>query len=88
MANGAYYSAQKESTQVQEDMGAGVNSDEADEISLTRAELDDIADVADDLWVRTEGIDSIPPWVQHKVAGLHAELRSVHDYFSRMSENK
>ena len=58
---------------------------ELEEISMTRAELDEIADMADDLYNVLPTHDECPAWVQHKVAGIHASLHGIYDYYRRKS---
>lgn len=67
-----------ESSPVAESMDGG---HEAEEISMTRLELDEIADMADDLFNVLPNFDEIPAWVQHKVAAMHAGLHSIYDYY-------
>ena len=85
MALGAYYGAQKKesiaSPSIKE--SAEGSEHEAEEISITRAELDEMADMADDLFYQLPNFDECPAWVQHKVAGMHAELHSIYDYYRR-----
>ena len=54
---------------------------QAEEISMTRLELDEIADMADDLFNVLPNFDEIPAWVQHKIAAMHAGLHSIYDYY-------
>jgi hypothetical protein len=58
-------------------------SHEIEEISITRLELDEIADMADDLYYVLPNFQECPAWVQHKIAGLHASIHSIYDYYRR-----
>ena len=48
---------------------------------MTRLELDEIADMADDLFHVLPNFDEVPAWVQHKIAAMHAGLHSIYDYY-------
>ena len=61
---------------------------EAEEISMTRSELDEIADMADDLFNVLPNFDECPAWVQHKVAGIHASLHGIYDYYRRKRNDR
>ena len=64
----------------------GVNEDVgSDELTITRSELDEIADMADDLYNNFPNFMECPAWVGHKVAGIHAALHSIYDYFRMKS---
>ena len=52
-----------------------------EEVSMTRLELDEIADMADDLFHVLPNFDEVPAWVQHKIAAMHAGLHSIYDYY-------
>lgn len=54
---------------------------QAEEVSMTRLELDEIADMADDLFNVLPNFDECPAWVQHKIAGMHASLHGIYDYY-------
>jgi hypothetical protein len=51
--------------------------------SMTLSEIDEIADMADDLYYAMQDHNEYPAWVQHKIAALHTSLRSVYDYYRR-----
>jgi hypothetical protein len=61
---------------------------EAEEISMTRNELDEIADMADDLFNVLPNFDECPAWVQHKVAGIHSSIHGIYDYYRRKSTER
>lgn len=52
-----------------------------DSMEITRLELDEIADMADDLFAALPNYPEFPAWVGHKIAALHAGLQSVYDYY-------
>ena len=54
---------------------------QVEEVSMTRLELDEIADMADDLFHVLPNFDEVPAWVQHKIAAMHAGLHSIYDYY-------
>lgn len=99
MALGAYYAAQKNEDATEDPTGPKVapetgpdtsadvvteDSEEAEEISIARSELDNIADMADDLYYVFSASAELPPWVQDKVSAMHAELRDIYNYFQRV----
>ena len=61
---------------------------EAEEISMTRNELDEIADMADDLFNVLPNFDECPAWIQHKIAGIHASIHGIYDYYRRKSTER
>jgi hypothetical protein len=61
---------------------------EAEEISMTRNELDEIADMADDLFSVLPNFDECPAWIQHKIAGIHASIHGIYDYYRRKSTER
>jgi hypothetical protein len=79
MALSDYHAAQKASgKEIKESHIDGTGKSE--DISMTRLELDEIADMADDLFNVLPNFDDCPAWVQHKVAAMHAGLNSIYDY--------
>jgi hypothetical protein len=70
--------AEKNEGAIAESMDGG---HQAEEVSMTRLELDEIADMADDLFHVLPNFDEVPAWVQHKVAAMHAGLHSIYDYY-------
>ena len=80
MAVSDFYKANPEKNEgaIAESMDGG---HQAEEISMTRLELDEIADMADDLFHVLPNFDEVPAWVQHKIAAMHAGLHSIYDYY-------
>jgi len=72
---------------VKEAMEDNDEAEEAEEISIARSELDRIADMADDLYYVFSASAELPPWVQDKVSGMHAELTDIYNYFQRVSDD-
>jgi hypothetical protein len=83
MALGAYY-ASKKNEAVTEDADAH----EQNEIDMTTQEMDEIADIADDLYNIFPKFDECPAWVQHKVAAIHAEMNSIYDFYKLELQKK
>jgi hypothetical protein len=69
-------------------MDGGDGDHHMEEVSMTRAELDEIADMADDLFYSLPNFDDCPAWVQHKIAGIHASLHGIYDYYRRMTADR
>jgi hypothetical protein len=80
MAVSDFYKANPEKNEgaIVESMDGG---HQAEEVSMTRLELDEIADMADDLFHVLPNFDEVPAWVQHKIAAMHAGLHSIYDYY-------
>ena len=68
----------KEKASLTECMDGGKDTDS---MEITRLELDEVADMADDLFAALPNYPEFPAWVGHKIAALHAGLQSVYDYY-------